>query len=351
MIKLYKKDTLGKTRVLYISTSGPMLIQLSGLLDGGQVKHEKICKGKNIGKSNETTPEQQAILEMNSKVAEKLTEGYFRTIEEAESVAVVLPMLAKSYGDEKHKIDWSNPVYCQPKLDGNRCLAFIKDGAVTLMSRQGKIIDTLPHINKALSSLTQVIILDGEVYAHGKSFQENMRLIKKYRPGETEQVKYHVYDMVSPLGFSERIARSCITNCPEVVRVPTYLIQNEEELKAYHAQFIQEGYEGTIIRHGNEGYKVNGRSSNLLKYKDFKDIALPILDIEPAEQRPEWGVPVFELNGKQFRTGTRLSHDERKEFLANKANYIGKTAEIRFFEYSEEGTPRFPIFCGIRLDK
>ncbi len=30
---------------------------------------------------------------------------------------------------------------------------------------------------------------------------------------------------------------------------------------------------------------------------------------------------------------------------------MGKTAEIRFFEYTEDGIPRFPVAVGIRLDK
>ena len=29
----------------------------------------------------------------------------------------------------------------------------------------------------------------------------------------------------------------------------------------------------------------------------------------------------------------------------------GKTAEIRFFEYTDDGLPRFPVCVGIRLDK
>ena len=49
--------------------------------------------------------------------------------------------------------------------------------------------------------------------------------------------------------------------------------------------------------------------------------------------------------------GMKFSHAEREEILINKENYIGKTAEIRFFEYTEDGIPRFPVAVGIRLDK
>ncbi len=353
MKTLYKKDTKDKIRILNIFTEGPELVQESGLVEGKLVQHRKTCKGKNIGKSNETSPENQAISEMNSKVAEKLTEGYFYTLEEVESEEVILPMLAKDYKEEYKKIDWKD-VYVQPKLDGMRCLAHIKDGQVKLVSRDGKDIQNMDHIKKSLSILDDMI-LDGELYSHGLNFQENMRLIKKYRDGETESIKFHVYDTISdkPFWIRNNYCLDASRKCNEIVLVKTEKIL-EIALKTYHSRFLQEGYEGSIIRWGDNGYKKNGRSSNLLKYKDFIDIAIPIKDIEPAEQRPDWGVPVFHWEGatnNELRAGMKFSHSEREEFLKNKEDYIGKTAEVRFFEYSETGVPRFPVMVGIRLDK
>ena len=46
-----------------------------------------------------------------------------------------------------------------------------------------------------------------------------------------------------------------------------------------------------------------------------------------------------------------MSHEERRELLVNKEDYIGKTAEIRYFEETDGGLPRFPVYVGIRLDK
>ena len=39
------------------------------------------------------------------------------------------------------------------------------------------------------------------------------------------------------------------------------------------------------------------------------------------------------------------------DILKNKEMFIGKKAEIRFFEYTDDGLPRFPVCFGIRLDK
>lgn len=349
---LYKKDTKGKIRYLDIHVDGADLIQISGIVGtDSPIEHRKICKIKNAGRSNATTPKEQAISEMNSEITDKLTKGYFRTQDEAIEGDVILPMLAKDYAAEVKKIDWNGHVYIQPKLDGMRCLAHIKDGKVTLVSRAGKIIKTMGHITKSLESITTDVILDGELYCHGRGFQENMELIKKYRKGETEDIKFHIYDTISDKPFHLRKVRQYVSITLNTHEVSTYEIKDESELKYWHAKFLSDGYEGSIIRHGDEPYKVNGRSSNLLKYKDFLDIACKIIDIEPAEQRPEWGVPVLEYEGKQFRAGMKYSHAKRIEFLTNKADYIGKTAEIRFFEYSDEGIPRFPVMVGVRLDK
>lgn len=355
MTTLFKRDSKGKIRVLNIFTEGADLVQTAGLLDGNLVTNRKTCKPKNIGKSNESTAEEQALSKMASKIAEKLKEDYFMTQHEAETVNVVLPMLAHSYDDHAKKIDWKHEtVFVQPKLDGQRALGVTGPNA-SLTSRTGSPIDTMPHIIEALKKLPEGSILDGELYSMKiGSFQENMKAIKKYREGVSEQVGYNVYDIVSEHRFAVRSAmlHAALDKPNSVISlVRTQVITSKSDLDHMHSENISQGYEGTMVRWGNVPYKVNGRSENLLKFKDFKDMALPIIDVIPSEQRPEWGQPVFELSGKRFSSGMRYSHDERKHWLTNKEDYIGKTAELRFFEFTDDGLPRFPVTVGIRLDK
>jgi len=180
-----------------------------------------------------------------------------------------------------------------------------------------------------------------------------MKLIKKYVEGETEKIKYHVYDLVADLPFEERynLLKDCVKDCPNIELVPTYYITSEEELLQFHQQFISEGYEGTMIRHSEEGYQVNKRSSQLLKYKDFLDETYECIDIVPSESRPEQGVVVCKTNaGTTFNCGMKFSHAQRELLLKNKGEYIGQIAEVRFFEYTDSGLPRFPICFGFRLD-
>lgn len=353
-MKLFKRDTKDNIRFLDVYVKGSELFQESGIVGTeNPILHKKSCKGKNIGKANETTPEMQAEKQAESLIAQKLKEGYFRTLEEAKSIETLFPMLAKDYKKEFKKIDWKKGVYVQPKLDGMRCLITVKDGNVTLMSREGRLITTMSHIEKELVKASNGVY-DGELYAHGFNFQENMEFIKKWRDGDdgSVQVKFHCYDVVLDKPFKVRlIERRNLEKMKTVEMVETIAIDSETELKKHHAIFLDSGYEGSIVRHGDADYMPNGRSSNLLKFKDFLDMACEIIDIVPCEQRPTWGKPVFEINGKRFESGMKYSHKDREDFLKHKKKYIGKIADLRFFEYSKDGIPRFPVMYGIRLDK
>lgn len=204
--KIYKLDSKGKERVLHVYTVGAELVQESGLVDGAKVEHRKTCTPKNVGKSNETTAQEQAVSQAKSKIEEKLTEGYFKTLQEANSIEVILPMLADDYKEKSKKINWLQ-VYVQPKLDGMRCLIIVKNGQVRLMSRAGKDIITMQHIIDEVSTKitpTSKFILDGELYSTELgNFQETMRAIKKVGP-ETTKIKFHMYDIVSDKPFIER---------------------------------------------------------------------------------------------------------------------------------------------------
>tara|TARA_R100000541_G_scaffold13397_1_gene22369 strand:+ start:6162 stop:7220 length:1059 start_codon:yes stop_codon:yes gene_type:complete len=352
MYRIFKKDSKGKIRFLHIDTNGAKVVRTSGIVGGKPVVNTSQCSPKNVGKSNETSAEEQALLIANAKFVKKIKEGYFRTQEEAIDEVVILPMLAKVFGKEEKKVKY--PCYAQPKLDGMRALADCGKG--TLTSRSGNLIQNLDHIANNLP-IQDGLIVDGELYAHGESFQENMRMIKKYRPGKTENIKYHVYDIVLDKPFNERLnilKNICLKHHEVLEYVPTIKINNKKELMTFHALNISEGYEGTIVRHGNESYKLNGRSSSLLKLKDFEDLSLTLMDVIPSEKRPTHGKPIFHWEGatnNELGAGLSMSHEEAEDLLANKAEHIGKVCELRFFEYSDTGVPRHPVMYGFRLDK
>ena len=201
---LYKKDSKGKIRFVEIYSNENRVIQKHGIIDGKVVYNESECIGKNIGKSNETTPERQAELEAQSKLLKKLDEGYYKTIDEANNETVVLPMLAKDFKIEEHKVQY--PCFVQKKYDGMRMLAIKKNGIVKLISRKGKEITTLDHIKVQLEvDSIPDNIYDGEAYSlEVGTFQEQMKAIKK-ESENTQKIDFNIYDVVLNIPYVERL--------------------------------------------------------------------------------------------------------------------------------------------------
>ena len=361
---IYKKDSKDKIRYIKLFTSGNKLIQQAGILGSEKyTEHIRECKAKNIGKSNETTPEEQAIKELEAKVKDKLQKEYFKTIEEAKNNIVIGAMLAKVYDKEKHKINWnSKDIFIQPKLDGVRCIAFKRGSDIKLMSRDYKPIKNMDHIIHKLQFLPDGIY-DGELYIHGLSFQNIFSLISKYRKGETEKIQYHIYDIIDTIkSFKDRFIIPTykggylknIINENSIIRfVKCGLIKEENDILPITRTFVYTGYEGSIIRHGDNAYETNKRSSSLLKCKFFDDMICSLIDVLPSERNPLIGVPVLSYFNKatqkdyKFNSNIKCTVKEKMELLRNKENYIGKKVNLRYFGLTDGFIPRMPVVIQI----
>ena len=77
MTTLYKTNKNGSIQQWSIEVSGPTFTCIYGQVGGKLQSQQTICKSVNIGKSNETTPEQQAQLESAALIAKKSKSGYF----------------------------------------------------------------------------------------------------------------------------------------------------------------------------------------------------------------------------------------------------------------------------------
>jgi len=363
--------------------------------EGGAVTTDGkvVTEGKNLGKKNETTPVQQAVLEARSLWNKKKASGY---VEEAEgkkagkpdggagrgpdaasaaSVSLVssraakitesvpLPMLAHKWPEKKKHITF--PCYVQPKFDGTRTLALCgkKPGYPCLFSRQRKAYPHLEHIAAICRRLPRGLILDGELYRHDMDFQSIVGTVKKKtltKANEAKQalIQFHCYDFIDlELTFEERLLnlKAFFEEYKEVlgdviVLCPTKRVKKEEDLKIMHDRYVAEGYEGLIIRNAEGLYAVGERSTDLLKMKEFQDEEYEIVGFREGEGR-EAGLVIWELktkDGKAFRCRPQGTHEERRELFTNGKDYIGQMLTVRFQELTADGIPRFPIGIGIR---
>lgn len=144
------------------------------------------CEPKNIGRANETTGPQQALLEAQSKWEKQVRLGYRENKRDLLTEENFSPMLAHDAIKRAKSIVY--PAYVQPKLDGVRALVTIdKDGIPVFNSRGNKtypVQGALLQQVKKLSEFSGFDKFDGELYIHGLSLQKIVALAKKWRTPE-----------------------------------------------------------------------------------------------------------------------------------------------------------------------
>ena len=274
------------------------------------------------------------------------------------------PMLAHVYTDQT-QIDWDQPVYMQPKLDGVRCI-FTKDGA---FSRTGKRFMNVKHIELELQGLFKQqphLILDGELYNHKlkNDFEKIISLVRKQKPTDTDRldaqhlVQFHVYDYTGQKpnllenlkykGIQDNLTCSDIY-CPSICYTDTRRVATPAMIKVLHDKWLDMGYEGSIIRLNGE-YEQK-RSKNLLKVKDFSDSEAKITGFVEGKGKRIGTIGKFiavDSQGMQFGMPVMDKFKYLQDNFKEMQTWIGKIATFTYFEKTKRGSYRHPLFKAIR---
>jgi len=360
---LYKRqESLNKIQEYTIQVEDNKYRTISGYTDGAKTTSEwTVCSGKNIGRSNETTPSQQAVSEAQAKINKKVDSGYFADIKQIDTSVLFKPMLANKWEDRVDKLTY--PVYSQPKLDGIRCIVKA-DG---MWTRTGKAIISASHIFEALKPLFKAdpkLILDGELYCdkYANDFNAIVSLVKKTKPtakdlaDSAKVIQYHIYDLPSHKGtFSERskaldLLSIALPKC--CVIVSTFLILSEKDVHLQHENYVAQGYEGQMIR--VDGKYENKRSNTLLKHKFFVDDEYTITGVIEGNGNLAGMVGALELDcptattSSFFNASVNGGWEHLQELWKDRASLIGKSATVKYFNLTPAGIPRFPKVTAIR---
>ena len=359
---LYKCDSTGKVRTYQIEIDGPKYRMITGTKDGKKVESAwTVCTPKNVGRSNETTPDNQAILEVQARIEKKLVMNYYYN--ESDCIANPEQYFQVMLALERAKVKPapSFPLIIDPKLDGMRLVEMQGDS----YSRKGKPIPTAQFISEELEPFFiqyPDIILDGEIYSHDlkSDFNELMSIARKQKPTSEELedakniLQYHVYDMfdtTNPDMTAIERKTWLVNNLPESNRIHLVHFQTahtEDALKAMNQVHVADGYEGSIARPIDSKYE-NKRSKNLIKIKQFITEEFILEDIlEGTGNRSGMaGSIVIHVGDIEVKPGIRGSWKYAKDILANKSDLIGKLATVRHFGITPDGSLRFPICIDI----
>lgn len=368
---LYHKGKSGELRQWRVWSKGDQIFTEYGIVGGKLQVSQKTAVPKNVGRSNETTGEEQAASEAESLHKFKLERKYSETPEGAQE-QLPLPMTAHSYSNTSGKIttkgkkfEW--PGYLQPKLDGVRCLAENVGGEIRLTSRQGKPY-FVPVIQEQLAKwLPEGTILDGEIYIHGQSCQRVTSWVKSanpesksYKP-ESLNLVYHVYDVPTHRGddslpWRDRLANliAVVKRSDNITKVYGEYVNSEADMWDVYGQHMTDGYEGSMLR-GNSGTYLWGyRSAHLLKVKKFQDAEFTVVAARGGRGKME-GCVVWvcrnDVTDGTFECSMKATMEERRQFYLDRDEYIGKPLTIRFFDRTDDQIPRFPVGVVFRDTK
>lgn len=394
---LVTKDNKGKTRVVEISyewddAQHGFVIRRKTYQYGGKVTIQPeiwIYKGK-----VKRTVSEQARLEYNSHLKKYTDKGYKllpSSIKINNAIAVEAFVeehlgngVTDSNGFKKHMLakqadkvatsvfDKIKYWYGSRKIDGVRCSFYWKDGEVRTASRGGGDYDASTSFMRHNPKLIQFfeehpdIVLDGELYKHGKSLQQisGAARLEKDTAG-MDWLEYYIYDVMdSTKTFEERLdilhditdelnlgfnpEREWDDGELKFQIVPQETVVGWANIQKLHDKYVGEGFEGIVIRDPSKVYNFGGRTNAMIKVKMYKDAEFEIVGYSEG-LRPEDMVFVCKTKeGKEFEAKPMGPRELKWEYLDRMDEIIGKMATVKYFYLSDEGCPLQPVLKCIR---
>lgn len=336
--------------------------------------------------------QQQLELQYNSEVKKFLDKGYVEVpkhpneYSEAELAEIfgevvtnqagcIKPMLAKQESKLTNRKILDKEWLASKKIDGVRCLMYWDGKEIRTASRGGEHYDySTEHIRED-EHLIQFfeenpnIILDGELYRHGKTLQQisgAARLEKNaYDCGWLQYWIYDCYNKSNPdMTASQRIQFIDIhlglfpsTNTYKVKDSDIFIVihetvKGEDNIWKLHNEYVAEGFEGCVIRDPSRPYKPNGRTNDMLKFKNYQSDDFLVVGYELGTRGSEDMVFICEMeDGRTFKAMPVGNREVKEEYVENfEEKYKGHLAECTFFNYTDDGLVSQPKLRTFRFD-
>lgn len=363
---LFSMPLKGKLPMVYtIGFDGKNIVTEYGRVSGKMQVNRKEVK-LTRGKDNLY---QQSIILIKKMYKDKKMKRYMtleKFLEEGIDMDFqkLISMTANVYKTGKVNFE-TDDVMVQPKLDGFRFKAFIENDKTVMLTRGNEVYERMEDLKEEmkvfLENLPENFLSDGEIYIHGRDFNEIQSIITNSNATEEDidSLRAYIFDIIPTKeeleNYPFRERKELIDEIfseydfKYLINTETHDVKSEEEIEEMMEFYRKEGYEGLMIRKGISPYH-HGRSNNILKYKEFSTDTGVILDIEKGEGkfRDQACLVIEDSLGVVTRMIHKDNQDVRKEILANKEKYIGKRYEFSFMERNPKtNAPRHPV--GLRF--
>ena len=344
---LYKQTKTGAIQTYQVSTNDATIIVTQGQIDGKKQSYQTTCIPKNVGKSNESTGIEQAILEAKSKHASKLKGGY--STNPFGVVEVQRPMKVKVYKDQYKNVKF--PCAGSPKLNGVNATYTLVNDELILTSRGGEVYPRIPHLEADIRTILTDLSTDriaGELYIHNEHLQDITALVKKTRP-ESSNLEFHIFDLPN-IGDNYRTRHNTmlhISDYSHVHVIPSYLCASHAQIDNLFHSFIAAGYEGAVIYNFDGLYEYNTRSSDVFKFKQAQDAEFKFIGYSIDKN----GHPILEClssTNLPFSVKPMGTNVQRLQLLSILDSHINQWYTVEFETLSKSGIPLKPVGIAFR---
>lgn len=401
----FRIDSLGRTRQWSIwtekvSDSLVNIITEDGIV-GGKLKGSITPITKGLGKNS---IEGQAIADAQSVINTKVKQGYGLDIKnlkiQGDTATIKKPMKAETYkpfpkDDKEAKRTFTldkigireKDIDIDRKLDGWRIRIKVNKNEVVTYTSSGDVTANFPqienHVRKVFDAnidywekkygVTEHI-LDGEMYRHNLQVvkDEKDNIVDYYFQDNTsgfsatasacaskvnitpikeelrDLMQFHCFDVVSddPTVLDttrQKIVKYYVDNVNVMAVEKFHIKATEENIDKLFKQFLDEGYEGLMIKIPNTPYEFK-RSRFIFKYKPLIDEEYKIVGFKKSITGETLGsIQCVMSDGSLFNAtpAFELGTDAiKKEIWDNQSKYLGKYVTCLFLNYTDDGKPR-----------
>jgi len=277
-----------------------------------------------------------------------------------------------AYPFEEKRLDrWVPPYIVQPKLDGERCRATPistpkSPSHFMLLSSEENPFFSAPHIIEALDELRDIVgkvELDGELYSHYLHQEGGIELIHSIASRTVnlhpryKELEYHIFD----IAHENSIQASRLMRLVELEKylkpplriVPYQIANNLDEVMRIYDKYIEEGYEGIIVRNVKAPY-IRKRSIYMMKFKPKKTDIYKCIgwkeekDIEGNPKGRLGSLILTSDEGSVFSVGSGLRDEDREELWETRDELLDRNVLVKYQHItSGNRVPRFPIFVKV----
>ncbi len=221
----------------------------------------------------------------------------------------------------------------QPKLDGVRAMAQLDHGRVSIRTRSGREVITLPHLVDDLRGvLVPGIAYDGELYAVGMGFSRIQTAVA-WGGADASAICLHVFDAAGRSARGGHARRLSLVHQSERVRLVATSMMGESGARSLAQSLIDQGEEGAVIRPALSGY------GKAWKVKPADDSEYRIVAAERSQEGLRF---TCDANGRPFAMVC--------PGLEPTCSLIGQWLTVRHSGVTEHGVPRHAVAMRVRLE-